>query len=130
MQSNTAAPKFPTYTCLLQKTVALNGSFPCVTMAWELTLSTSTGSLFFSSGCTDEKSLRAQESDWPFARNLWRGCAVGFGLSRNPKRDQPSTFLYRREMGNDGNDWKRRGRNRSSISGRQSRRCSPYAGGL
>jgi hypothetical protein len=87
------------------KTVAMNGSFRCETMAWELTLSTLKGSSSSSSGCTGERSSRAPESDWPFARRFWRGWAGGSGSSRNPKRAQPSTLPCRKEVENDEIDW-------------------------
>ena len=97
------------------KTVAMNGSFRCETMAWELTLSTLKGSSSSSSGCTGERSSRAPESDWPFARRFWRGWAGGSGSSRNPKRAPPSTLPCRKEMENDEIDWNGRGSYRSSF---------------
>src|SRR4029077_14838770 len=114
-QSSTAAPKSLTYTSLPTKTVAMNGSFPCETMAWELTLSTLTGSLSFSRGCTGEKNSWAPESDWPYARKFWSGWAGGSGSSRNSKRVQPFTLPCRKEMENDEIDWNGRGSYRSSF---------------
>jgi hypothetical protein len=85
----------PSRTRFRQTTAATNGSFPCATMAWELTLSTLKGSLSCSSACTGEMSSRAPASDWLFARRLSSGWAAGSGSSRNRKRAQPSTLPCR-----------------------------------
>jgi signal transduction histidine kinase len=53
---------------LPRTTAARNGSFPCETTVWESIHSALKGSSSFSSGCTGEESLKAGESDWPFAR--------------------------------------------------------------
>ena len=73
------------------------------------------GSSEFSSGCTGGKSSRVQESGWPFTRKSWSGWAEGSGLSRNPRRVQPSRLPCRRETGIDGIDWNGRVSPRSSL---------------
>src|ERR1700719_2714624 len=113
MQSNTVLPKSRTCTSRFRKTEATNGSSPCETMAWGLTLSTLKGSSSYSSACTDEKSSRVPESDWRFARRLWNGWAGEYGWSRNLKRVRPFSLPCQKETRNDEIDWPRRVRYRS-----------------
>src|ERR1700730_3646842 len=108
MPSSTTAQKSRACMSPPARTAGRRGYFPSRTTAWGLIVSISTGFLSCFNGCMDGQNLTAQESDWPFAKKLWKGKAGGSGSSRSPKEAQPFTLPCQMEVGSDGDERKRK----------------------